>query len=94
MFDTSKYLSSIEIDAFWRSFTHLEQLAFDRESIQDLLGLFNNVTTSLSNIWIRHFRIICNYDPQPITRQWLEQNTKLTNFEYFYYNRWDVYLWL
>jgi hypothetical protein len=94
MFNASKYLSSIEIDAFWRSFTHLERLAFDRESIQDLLGLFNNMTKTLSNIRIRHFGIICNYDPEPITRQWLEQNTKLTNFEYFYENWSDVYLWL
>ncbi|CAF2757505.1 unnamed protein product [Rotaria sp. Silwood2] len=94
MLDTSKYLSSIEIDAFWRSFTHLERLAFDRESIQDLLGLLNKVTTTLSNIWIRHFQIICNYDPEPIARQWLEQNTKLTNFEYFYETWSYVYLWL
>jgi hypothetical protein len=94
MFNASKYLSSIEINAFWRSFTHLEQLAFDRESIQDLLGLFNNMTKTLSNIRIRHFFIICNHDPEPITRQWLEQNTKLTNFEYFYENWSDVYLWL
>jgi len=94
MFNASKYLSSIEIDVFWRSFTHLERLAFDRESIQDLLALFNSVTKTLSNIWIRHFGIICNYNPEPITPQWLKQNTKLTNFEYFYENWSNVYLWL
>ncbi|CAF1414533.1 unnamed protein product [Rotaria sordida] len=91
---SSKYLSSAEIDAFWHSFTHLKQFTFHRQSIRDLSRLFNKMTMTLSNIWIRHLGILYDYNSQLTTRQWLEQNTILTDFEYFCDNWWSVHLWL
>jgi hypothetical protein len=93
-FDPCKCLSSTKINAFWRSFTHLKQFSFDRQSVRKLSKLFNNMTMTLSNIWIRHNGNLYDYKPQLIARQWLEQNTKLSDFDYFHDNKLDVYLWL
>ncbi|CAF0935104.1 unnamed protein product [Rotaria sordida] len=89
-----KRLSSNEIDALWRSFTHLKQLEFDRQSVRNLSRLFNTMTMTLSNVSIRHYGDINNLNPRMVTRQWLEQNTKLCQFDYFKDNKWEVYLWL
>ncbi|CAF3764171.1 unnamed protein product [Rotaria sp. Silwood1] len=89
-----KSLSSIEIDGLCRSFTHLKRLAFDCENVRNLSKLFNNMTTTLSNIHIRHYTNLRDNNLRLITRQWLEQNTKLSNFDYFNGNDCCVYLWL
>jgi hypothetical protein len=93
-FNSYKCLSSIEIDALWRSFTHLNQFAFDRRSVRLLSHLFNTMTMTLSKIWIRHYGNLIVYNPQLVTRQWFEQNTKFSDFDYFHDNEWNVYLWL
>jgi hypothetical protein len=93
-FDRYKCLSSTKINALWRSFTHLERFAFDRENVRKLSKLFNKMTMTLSNIWIRHYGNLYGYKPQLITRQWLEKYTKLNNFEYFNKDKCHVHLWL
>ncbi|CAF2837378.1 unnamed protein product [Rotaria sp. Silwood2] len=89
-----KRLLSNEIDALWRSFTHLQQLNFDRQGVQNLSRLFNNMTMTLSSVSIRHYGYIYDLNPQMVTRQWLEQNSKLCQFDYFQDNEWEVHLWL
>jgi hypothetical protein len=93
-FDPYKCLSSTKINALWRSFTHLERFAFDRKNVRKLSKLFNKMTMTLSNIWIRHYGNLYGYKPQLITRQWLEKYTKLNNFEYFKEDKFNVHLWL
>ncbi|CAF3307220.1 unnamed protein product [Rotaria sp. Silwood2] len=89
-----KQLSSNEIDALWRSFSHLERLNFDRRGVRNLSRLFNNMTITLSKVFIRHYGYINDLKPRIVTRQWLEQNTKLCHFDYFQDNEWKVHLWL
>ncbi|CAF3543535.1 unnamed protein product [Rotaria sp. Silwood1] len=89
--DSRKSLSSIEIDVFWYSFIQLERLAFDRQCIRKLSRLLNNMTMTLSDIWIHYHDNLDDSNPPLITRQWLEQNTDLCNFDYFYDNKWDVH---
>jgi hypothetical protein len=92
--DSSKWLSSTEIDAFWRSFTHLEQLAFDHQNVRKLSRFFNNMTMTLSCIRIRHYHTLRGCNSRSITREWVGQNTNIRHFDYFNDNSWDVYLWL
>ncbi|CAF4841128.1 unnamed protein product [Rotaria sp. Silwood2] len=89
-----KRLSSNEIDALWRSFSYLERLDFDRRGVRNLSKLFNNVTMSLSNVSIRHYGDIDDLNPRMVTRQWLEQKTKLCHFDYFQDSERKVHLWL
>ncbi len=93
-FDEYRCLSSTRINALWRSFTHLKEFAFDRQSVRKLSKLFNDMPMTLSNIHIRHYGNLYGYKPELITRQWLEQKTKLNDFDYFHENERNVYLWL
>ncbi|CAF1268791.1 unnamed protein product [Rotaria sordida] len=90
----SEPLISIQIDSFWRSFTRLETMIFCRECIQDVARLFDNRAMTLSIVMIRHFGNLNDCDPQLITREWLEKNTKLRQFDYFCNDIRIVSMWI
>ncbi|CAF3065201.1 unnamed protein product, partial [Rotaria sp. Silwood2] len=72
-----------EIDALFRSFSHVKQLHFINDNISNLSDFLNNLPMTVSNVVLQHPMNVApiTYD-KFITREWLEQNTRLHNFTY------------
>ncbi|CAF3404262.1 unnamed protein product, partial [Rotaria sp. Silwood2] len=90
----SMSLICIQIDSLWRSFNRLETLTFCRQTIQDMARLFDNRAMTLSTVMIRYSNNLDDSDPQLITYEWLEKNTKLRHFDYFCNDLRIVFMWI
>jgi len=76
-------LNSNETDAFYRSFSHIENLIFRHDVDLNMSKLLNKIPTSISNVVVLHPRNVTLAEfPDFITRDWVEQNTCLRNFVY------------
>ncbi|CAF4070622.1 unnamed protein product, partial [Rotaria sp. Silwood2] len=75
---TERRLTLSEIDAFYRSFTHIEYLSFHQDIDLNPSMLLSNILTTISNIVVYHPVNIRHADFQDfVTPNWLEQNTRL-----------------
>ena len=77
-----KRMDEQQVDSLCRSFTHLQQLNFNRSFIDNVSQLLNSMMTSLTHVHIDHGYPITANDDRFISQQWLERNTKLRNFHY------------
>lgn len=73
-------LCSDDIDAFCRSFTHVQRLHIFASCINDIPQLLNRMKTISTDIIIRQPSNINN--EEVITRECIERNTELRNFHY------------
>jgi len=73
---TERSLTLDEIDAFYRSFIHIEYPSFYFNDDLNLSILLNKMPTTISNIVIHHpYKFTPDSFDDFITCQWLEQNT-------------------
>lgn len=80
---TEIQLTSDEIDTFFRSFNRIEYIRFHDDNDLNLVNLINNMATTIFSIVIDHpINITADTYDRFITRDWLEQNTRLCNFFY------------
>jgi hypothetical protein len=80
---TERSLTPDEIDAFYRSFTHIEHLSIYPDIDLNPSILLNNIPKTISNIVIHHpYKVTPDSFDDFITREWLEQNTRLRHFLY------------
>lgn len=80
---TERSLTLDEIDAFYRSFTHIEYLSFYLNDDLNPSILSNNIPAIISNIVIHHpYKVTPVSFDDFITRQWGQQNTRFRHFLY------------
>jgi hypothetical protein len=89
-----KLLGPNEIDLFCRSFTHVERLEICRYFIDDFSQLLNSMMMTLSYVVIEHYNSITADDARFISYEWLEENTKLCNFDYYCDKKNNVSIWI
>jgi hypothetical protein len=75
---TERSLTLNEIDAFYRSFIHIEYLSFYQDVRLNPSILLSNIPKTISNIVIYHPIYQTPVDfPNFVTCHWLQQNTRL-----------------
>jgi hypothetical protein len=89
-----RLLGPSEIDLFCRSFTHVERLEICRLFIDDFSQLLNSMMMTLSYVVIEHYSLITADDVRFISYEWLEQNTKLCNFNYYCDKKDNAHTWI
>jgi hypothetical protein len=93
--DRSEPMTLCEINAFCRSFTHVERLCISMDTFSDLSRLLSNMITILSEISIvQDVNGNTANNDQIIQRDWIEKNTQLRNFHYLCTKDNTIHLWL
>ncbi|CAF3897218.1 unnamed protein product [Rotaria sordida] len=92
---TQKQITSDEIDILYYSFNHIEYIEFDYELDVNIIKLINNIPITICCIVIyQPVNVTADTFHGFITREWLEQNTRLCNFLYSCNKQNTVTLWV
>ena len=92
---TETQLTSNEINAFYHSFNHIEYISFDNDTDLNLVKLIDNMPTTIFSIVIyQPYNVTAATFDEFITRDWLEQNTRLRHFFYSCSDWNTVSVWL
>jgi hypothetical protein len=91
---SSRLLTQNQTDSLCRSFSNVKQLEFARCFINDISQLLNSMMTTLSHVLIENIPKIRANGDGFISYEWLERNTKLSNFSYSCDKGNNVYIWL